>query len=233
MRIAIISDIHSNLQALTRALELVDELGVDEIYCLGDIVGYGANPNECVELVRERVTTCVMGNHDLAVVDPAQAEFLDINGRAAAEWTSRVLAEDHRKFLAELPLMVCTDLATFVHSSPGEPSSWRRIDTLDAAAPEFQRFDTPLCFTGHTHVPFVCGEDLTTTEVKRGMKFLISVGSVGQPRDGDARLSFGLFDVGRWEYRNVRVEYDVERSAEVIRRAGLPAALADRLARGI
>lgn len=105
-------------------------------------------------------------------------------------------------------------------------------DTLDAAAPEFRRFDTPLCFTGHTHVPFVCGEDLTTTEVKRGMKFLISVGSVGQPRDGDARLSFGLFDAGRWEYRNVRVEYDVARSAEAIRRAGLPGALADRLTRG-
>lgn len=233
MRIAILSDIHSNLQALTRALEVIDELGADEIYCVGDIVGYGANPNECVALVRDRVARCVLGNHDLAVVDPRTAEYLDRNGRIVVEWTRRVLTEEHRNFLAGLALTVRTQVMTLVHSNPAEPAAWGRIETLEHARPQFAHFDTPLCFIGHTHVPFVCGEDLETMEVRRGMKFLVNVGSVGQPRDGESALSFGVFDDGVWEYRNVRAEYDIGQTAEAIRRAGLPSALADRLNRGV
>jgi len=233
MRIAILSDIHSNLQALTKALEVIDELGADEIYCLGDIVGYGANPNECVGLVRNRVTKCVLGNHDLAVVDPLTGGYLDKNGKIAAEWTRRILAEEHRNFLAGLPFTVHTEVMTLVHSNPAEPATWRRIETLEDARPQFAHFDTPLCFIGHTHVPFVCGEDLETMEVRRGLKVLVNVGSVGQPRDGEDALSFGVFDDRTWEYRNVRVAYDVGRTAEAIRQAGLPGALADRLTRGV
>lgn len=233
MRIAILSDIHSNLQALTKALEVIDDSGVERIYCLGDIVGYGANPNECVELVRSRAAASVMGNHDLAVVDAEQAEFLDAHGRAAAEWTRRLLSPENHEFLSRLPFLERIEHATLVHSAPAEPSAWKRIGTLEDARPQFAHFDTPLCFIGHTHVPFVCGEDLRTMEVRRGMKFLVNVGSVGQPRDGEPRLSFGVFDDAVWEYRNMRVEYDIAGSAEAIRRAGLPVGLANRLSRGV
>lgn len=233
MRIAILSDIHSNLQALNRALELVEELGADDIYCLGDIVGYGGNPNECLEIIRGRVSKCVLGNHDVAVLNPSGARYLDKHGVETAAWTQGILTAENRKFLSGLEYVVQTDALTLAHASPGNPNAWERIVSLEHAAPQFGHFNTPLCFIGHTHIPFACGEDLKTFRVKRGLRFLVNVGSVGQPRDDNPQLSFGFFDTESWEYRNIRSDYDVEGSAESIRERGLPPPLAERLFRGI
>ncbi|RPH36385.1 metallophosphatase family protein, partial [bacterium] len=148
MRIAFISDIHSNLQALTQALSIIDERGASQVYCLGDIVGYGGNPNECVDLVRERASLCVLGNHDMAALDPATAEFFSKPGRIAVEWTHTVLTPDNARFLASLPYSAATDICTLVHASPLDPRQWQYVLSLQVARPQFQAFSTQLCFIG-------------------------------------------------------------------------------------
>ncbi len=232
MRIAVISDIHSNIQALTQALSIIDERQVDKIYCLGDIVGYGGNPNECLDLIRERASLCILGNHDLASIDPANAEFFSRPGRIAIEWTHSVLTPDNANFLSSLPYTASIDICTLVHASPLDPEQWQYVLSLQVAKMQFPAFPTQLCFIGHTHVPAVCGEDLKTFVLKKEKRFLINVGSVGQPRDGNPQLSFGLLDTGTWKYENVRASYDIDKAAQAIRSMGLPSTLAARLYQG-
>jgi predicted phosphodiesterase len=232
MRVAILADIHSNLQALSKAFSIIDRSRIDEVYCLGDIVGYGANPNECVELIRSRATHCVLGNHDLAAVDPSNAEYFTKPGRIAAEWTHKTLAINHLEFLSTLPLTLETPVCTLAHAAPAHPQRWDYVLSLQSAKVQFSAFTTPLCFIGHTHVPSVCGESLRTFTFKKGMRFLINVGSVGQPRDGNPQLSFGVFDSDLWTYQNIRADYDIAGAAAAIRSRGLPAVLAERLFRG-
>ena len=233
MRLAIISDIHSNLEALSKALELIDEESVNEIVCLGDVVGYGADPNACVELVRARCRVVLRGNHDAAAVDPANAESFTRNAKIAAEWTRRQLSEENRKFLETLPYLERREGILFVHSSPYDPQSWYYVlseEDLDAA---FRSFSEQICFIGHSHFPGVFSVDGPVKSISRDMRCLINVGSIGQPRDGNPRLSFGVFDTESWEYRNIRSEYPYQVAAEKIIRAGLPRALADRLSMGM
>ncbi len=232
MRIAVISDIHSNLQALTQALTLIDKRGVDKIFCLGDIVGYGGNPNECLDLIRKRVDVAVLGNHDLAALDPAHAEYFSKPGRIAVEWTHSVLSKENAQFLSSLPYTAKSDVFTVVHASPLEPDQWQYVLSLQVAKLQFPAFSTRVCFIGHTHVPAVCGEDLKTFVLKKDKRFLINVGSVGQPRDGNPMLSFGLFDTEAWKYENVRGNYDIDKAAQAIRSQGLPSTLANRLYQG-
>jgi diadenosine tetraphosphatase ApaH/serine/threonine PP2A family protein phosphatase len=229
MRVAILSDIHSNLQALTKALAIIDRSQIDEIYCLGDIVGYGAHPNDCVNLVRERARYCILGNHDLAALDLSFARHFNKPGRLAASWTHKSLTKENCDYLHSLPYRITLDSCTLVHASPDRPEAWQYILSLSLAAKQFKTFTTPLCFIGHTHVPFVCGEDLTTFTFKPGMRFLINVGSVGQPRDGNPQLSFGIFDFDAQSYENIRSDYDVEAAAAAINKVGLPPILASRL----
>lgn len=233
MRIAILSDIHSNLQALIKSLSLIDELHVDEIYCLGDIVGYGGNPNECVDLVRKLVSKCVLGNHDLAALDTSQADYFTRHGRIAAHWTHDVLTTENTEFLSKLPYRIEIPPATLVHANASEPELWSYVFSLQDAAPQFENFTTPLCFIGHSHVPSVCGEDLKTFSFKSGVRFLINVGSVGQPRDHNPQLSFGLLDTDAWTYENIRADYDIGEAAQAILDNGLPRALAQRLFNGV
>ncbi len=233
MRFAILSDIHANVQALERALEEVRKRNADEIYCLGDIVGYGANPNECVTLVRERATKFVLGNHDLAALDTSVAEYFTRDGRIAAEWTHSVLTTENAQFLSALPYCLEIPPATLVHANAGSPEIWNYIISLEDAQPQFDHFQTTICFIGHTHIPFVCAEDLKTFEFQKGQRFLINVGSIGQPRDHNPQLSFGIFDSEAWTYENVRLSYDVASAADAIRKAGLPRFLADRLFKGV
>jgi len=233
MRLAILSDIHSNLQALIQAFSLIDTLRIDEVYCLGDIVGYGANPNECTDLIRKRAAKCVLGNHDLAALDTSHAQSFTTHGRIAAEWTHGVLTKENYDFLSSLPYVVESTLFTLVHASPGMPQQWHYILSLEDAAPQFKHFATQLCFIGHTHVPFLCGEDLKTFRLKQGIRALINVGSVGQPRDGNPQLSFGVLDTDAWTYENIRADYDIQTAAEAIIARGLPDFLAQRLFRGV
>ena len=233
MRLAILSDIHSNLQALTTALKFIDDNGVDEIYCLGDIVGYGGNPNECVELVRARANLTVLGNHDRAAIDPSEADYFTKPGKIAAAWTHKTLTSENLAFLKSLPLITTTPLSTLAHASPQQPENWIYVLSLPVAERQFKHFSTKLCFIGHSHVPVVCGEDLKTFAFRKGVRYLINVGSTGQPRDGNPRLSFGLLDSDVWSYHNIRLEYDAESAAKQIEQVGLPSVLGKRLLQGI
>ena len=232
MRIAVISDIHANLQALTKSLSIIRNLGVDVIYCLGDIVGYGANPNECVELVQRHATHTVLGNHDHASLFTDYAVYLPSDGGKVAHWTNKILTDDNRNYLVNLKYRIETDLCTLVHASPDRPEFWFYIDSLEDAGPQFDHFNKTICFAGHTHIPFVCRDDLQEFTLTRNGRFLINPGSVGQPRDGRPQLSFGFIDTENWEYKNFRFSYDIDGAAEAIRKNKLPKSLARRLYSG-
>ena len=233
MRFAIISDIHSNFEALSTGLEAIEKEDVDEILFLGDVVGYGANPNECVALVREHCSVVLLGNHDLAAVDLSVAEQFNSHARVAAHWTSEKLSAENRKYLEGLPYTAVVGEMLLVHASPFEPEEWHYIISELDAERMFHHFGEPICFVGHSHLPGVFAESTAGQDVHRGERFIVNVGSIGQPRDGNPDLSFGIFDSERWEYRNIRLAYDVERAARKIRDAGLPPVLADRLFRGM
>lgn len=234
MRIAVLSDIHSNLEALRRALTGIDQAGVDAIYCLGDVVGYNADPAACVDLVRERCAEVVQGNHDAAVATGDHVRELPPDGQAAARHNRARLSEDQLDWLAGLPLTLTVDNCTLVHATPDTPTAWTRLTTYPAAQDQFAHFDTDLCFIGHTHVPAVMADRLGILQVRRGHRFLVNVGSIGQPRDQTPKLSLGLFDTEAFQYRNVRLRYDIDRAAQKIRDdADLPNRLAHRLHEGL
>lgn len=233
MRLAIISDIHSNLEALTRALLVIDQHHVDEIYCIGDVVGYGANPNECLDLVRERCSVILLGNHDKASVDLFEAADFTLHARLAIEWTARALANRHKEFIRSLPLTAQLDDLFFVHASPYQPEQWHYvISDMDTEA-AFECFTQRLCFIGHTHVAHVFPEEQSTQDRKGAPRAIINVGSIGQPRDSNPKLSFGLIDTVDGNYQNIRTEYDNRTAAQKIIQAGLPRILGERLLRGV
>ena len=232
MRIAVISDIHSNLQALQAAFSIIDAAHTDAVYCLGDIVGYGASPNECLDLVRSRSSIVLRGNHDHAIIDPELTKTFSKPGRKASEWTRKHITPKNLEYLTSLPFRADTEICTLAHSSPLGPEEWRYVVSLDIAQDQFTAFSAPLCFIGHTHIPVVCGEDLRTFTFRRGIRMLINVGSVGQPRDGNPQLSFGMFNSETWEYTNVRSDYDIDGAAKAIKDAGLPTVLGNRLYEG-
>jgi predicted phosphodiesterase len=234
VRIAILSDIHSNLEALTRALEGIESAGVEAIYCLGDVVGYNADPAACVDLVREHCAGIVRGNHDAAVAADAAVDALPADGQAAARHNRQCLSDEQIAFLADLPLTLTVENCTFVHATPDAPTAWTRLTTYPAAQAQFDHFDTDLCFIGHTHVPAVMADTLGVFQVREGHRYLVNVGSVGQPRDQNPKLSFGLFDTDTFDYHNVRLSYDVDGAAQKIRDAdALPNRLAARLHEGL
>jgi predicted phosphodiesterase len=253
MRFAIISDIHSNLEALQKALEIIDEKEIEEIVCLGDLVGYGANPNECIELTRKRARCVLLGNHDQAAFDLSQTEHFNRHARTAAYWTNQTLTPENLEYLKGLPFRHVIDDLTFVHASPRDPEQWEYVFSAHEAKSNFESFQTRICFVGHTHIPGVFPEDLKLQKSRvtqltphqgsdnrsdRGQlaqetRYIINVGSVGQPRDGNWKLSFGVFDTSAWTYDLVRSEYDVQAASEKILAADLPRFLADRLLVGI
>lgn len=233
MRIAIISDIHSNLEALTKALMVIDQNNIDQILCLGDVVGYGANPNECLDLVRERCSAVLLGNHDKASVDLVEAAEFTIHARLAIEWTARILSDEHKQFIQNLPLTSRLDDLFFVHASPFEPERWHYVLSDSDAELAFDHFTERLCFIGHTHVAGVFPEDRSSPQHQNGPRAIVNVGSIGQPRDGNPKLSFGIIDTAEGAYRNVRTVYDIKTAAEKIIKAGLPRVLGERLMRGI
>jgi predicted phosphodiesterase len=233
LRLAILSDIHSNLEALARALESLEGAEVDAIYCLGDIVGYNADPAQCVDLVREHCAGVVRGNHDAAVATDEAIDALPPDGQRAARHNRNCLSDDQRSYLASLPPTMTVENCTFVHATPDAPAAWKRLTTYPAAQQQFEYFDTDVCFFGHTHVPAVMADTLGVFQVRRGHRYLINVGSVGQPRDQNPKLSFGLFDTDTFEYRNVRLSYNIDGAAQKVRDTdALPNRLAERLHTG-
>jgi diadenosine tetraphosphatase ApaH/serine/threonine PP2A family protein phosphatase len=240
LRYAIISDIHGNLEALLAALEVIDDMAVDSIVCLGDIVGYGANPNEVVEIVRGRVDAIVMGNHDSAAVEPSEEVYFNSWAVQAIRWTRDVLTDDNVEYLASLPLESLLDDVRLVHASPSEPEKWRYVLSPQAAAREFTTYDESFCFIGHSHVPMIVlrsevgSSELLDGEVAlpAGARVLMNVGSVGQPRNGDPRACFAVLDLDDRSARLERVSYDLHTARAKIIEAGLPRFLGDRLLLG-
>jgi predicted phosphodiesterase len=233
MRIAVISDIHSNLEALIKTLEIIEQHSVDTIVCLGDIIGYGANPNECIELVQRRCDIVIKGNHEEAVLDITKAEHFTQNARSAILWTLNQITEENLVYLRSLSFVHRSSEALFVHASPCEPAEWNYIFEEDAAANAFHCFSEPLCFIGHTHMPAIFSTNGLAPEITKDERYLVNVGSVGQPRDRNTQLSFGLFDTDPWTYENIRAQYDVETTVKKILNTDLPARLGQRLLMGV
>jgi putative phosphoesterase len=233
MRIGIISDIHSNLPALEAAWARLGELKADIIYCLGDTVGYGPSPNECLAIVRERCAVVLKGNHDSGLVGETPLSDFNKYGLKAIQWSQKVVTKENLEYLKSLPFTSVQNGITLAHASPHQPEEWTYVLTLRAAKDGFTAFSTNLCFIGHTHVPVIIGEDGSINRYKNGGRFLINVGSIGQPRDGNPKSAFGLLDTENGSYELIRVEYDAEKVAKAIDDAGLPDFLGKRLIQGI
>ena len=237
MRYAIISDIHSNLEALTTVLVEIGKQNVDEIICLGDVVGYGANPDEVAELVRSEAKYTVRGNHDDALFSDTTFSSINSFAKLAITYNSGLLSDQNKEWLRDLPMSHKLDKILLVHACPSEPKSWKYIFTKAEAEVELSSFEEKICLIGHTHMPVVfslkdTGGISSSSEGMGHVKELINVGSVGQPRDGDNRASFGIVDTGNFTYSNFRVEYDYRTAADKIIAAQLPGFLAERLHKG-
>jgi len=226
LRWGIISDIHGNLEALEAVLESIRSAGVDKIICLGDIVGYGADPNRCTDIIRERVEFAVIGNHDHAALGLTSVAYFNQYAREAALWTSRELNQENRDYLLGLAFEVKQDGALFVHSTPENPEEWNYIFSYYEARYHFTKFEEQVCFIGHSHVPVRFNEEGSARRI-------INVGSVGQPRDHNPKSCYYIYDSETNEGDWVRVEYDIQKAADKIRNAGLPRILADRLFKGM
>jgi putative phosphoesterase len=233
MRIAVISDIHGNLEALQRVLERIQAEKAQTIICLGDVVGYGPFPNECIALVRKECEFTICGNHDAGVVGTHAITAFNNEGRIAIEWTRPRLTEANMSFLKELPLARVSYDITFVHASPRKPTGWEYIATWRLAALMFGHFETGTCCIGHTHIPVIVSAEGEMNAFHPGQRHLINPGSVGQPRDGIPHASFALLDTDAPSASIIRVKYDIASTANAIRKAGLPEFLARRLSYGI
>jgi diadenosine tetraphosphatase ApaH/serine/threonine PP2A family protein phosphatase len=242
LRAAVLSDIHSNRQALEAVLATVEEAGVDEVWCLGDMVGYGADPDACTALVRERSSICLAGNHDLAVLGAIDIKTFSEGAAAAVEWTRGNVGEETLDFLGALDPSGRRGEVGLFHASPRDPV-WEYVLATDQAEAGFQAMEERVGLIGHSHIAlfFVCvpgdrpayaqgaqATDEAEVELADG-RWLLNPGSVGQPRDADPRASWLELDTKAWTARWHRVEYDIEGAAEAIRAAGLPASLAERL----
>ncbi len=242
MRIAIVSDIHGNRQAFEAVLDAIEDSECAEMWCLGDLVGYGADPDACVELARRHAAICLAGNHDLGVLGELPLEMFSRGAALAAEWTQRTINEDTRRYLASLEPALQDEQVGLYHASPRDPI-WEYVLAplqadlcLDVQAHR-------VCLIGHSHVALsFCrpgGASATgqkrvdEEELKLGEgEWLVNPGSVGQPRDGDPRAAWLELDLDRWVAVYRRTEYDIAGAGAAIRAARLPDSLAERLEYG-
>ena len=242
LRVAALSDIHGNLYALEAVLAAVEADNPDEIWCLGDVVGYGPRPNPCCRLVAEGARIGLAGNHDLGVLGLLDLDEFSYDAAFSARWTREVLTDESRTYLEGLPSQAKVDGAELFHGSPTDPV-WDYVLTLDGALDALNMTEAPVVLVGHSHAALAITLDGssvdgglapagTEIDLTRG-RWLLNPGSVGQPRDGDPRASYLLldFDSGTASFR--RVPYPVERTQAEIRERKLPEALAERLARGV
>ena len=243
MRALILSDIHSNLKALSRVVvDASDRGGFDVIWCLGDVVGYGPDPRDCVQLIRHYDFLGVAGNHDFAAVGKRGYDDFNYAAKAAIRWTTRQLSDEETDFLANLPPVVNAEPFTMVHGSLRGPVDEYLLDP-DAALATLKLLQTPYCLVGHSHMPFICRENqgspvfsqFTEDEVfSLGQeRLIINPGCVGQPRDGDPRPSYAIYDSSAQTIQRHRVTYSIETTQEKMRKVNLPEYLIERLTRGV
>ena len=239
-QIAVISDIHGNLQALESVLKAIDERGIDTVYCCGDLVGYGAHPNECVALIQQRAIPMVIGNHDYAALDLIDSSSFNSVALQALNWTHQALTPESVSFLTVQPMRISFGDIMLVHASPSSPERWNYILSIADARENFACFEETVCFLGHSHQPFTIeqkGEQLVCPshhimEFAEGSKCLVNVGSVGQPRDNNPDAAFAVYTPAQRRIEIVRVAYDIQAAQQAILAQGLPQLLAIRLSAG-
>ncbi|GJQ57682.1 MAG: metallophosphoesterase [Candidatus Scalindua sp. AMX11] len=235
MKKIVISDIHGNMEALNRVWEYIDTVeGEREIICLGDTVGYGPNPAECMEMIGLRTDKICLGNHDYAMVSNELDYQINQYALEAIEWTRDKLDDGLRNSIREFSEQIDGDNVLYVHASPDNPMEWKYISNKRDAESSMKKMDKSLCFVGHSHIPgvytdYALHRKKRGTELSREGKSIVNVGSVGQPRDGSPLLSFAVFDDVEWSVEIVRLEYDVGKTMGKMERAGLPLFLAQRL----
>jgi diadenosine tetraphosphatase ApaH/serine/threonine PP2A family protein phosphatase len=239
MRYAILGDIHSNLAAFEAVLSDGDARGgFDKIWCLGDVVGYGPDPNECIYRLRQFEHVCVAGNHDWAAIGKMDTADFNPVAAQACQWTAQQLTAENIEYLKNLPLGVCQEDVTMVHGSPREPI-WEYILSVEGAQENFAYFETSYCLVGHSHVPLIF-ELVDSKAVYRmfpegaeselgKIRMIINPGGVGQPRDGDPRASYALYDTDTRTVHHYRVEYDIQATQKKMEEQGLPMPLIMRL----
>ncbi|HEX75556.1 MAG TPA: metallophosphoesterase family protein [Dehalococcoidia bacterium] len=239
MRYAILGDIHSNLAAFQAVLRDIDiRGGFDKIWCLGDVVGYGPDPHECIGLLCQCEHLCVAGNHDWAAIGKIDTSDFNPDAARACRWTGQQLTKEDIDYLQNLPLSLCQDDFTLVHGSPREPI-WEYLLSIQAAQDNFAYFKTAFCLVGHSHVPLVF-ECIDNAAVYREFpneanltlgesRLIINPGGVGQPRDGDPRASYAIYDVEARIIYHYRVDYDIAVTQRKMEERGLPLPLILRL----
>ena len=239
MRYAVIADIHSNLEALDVVLEDTRNQKCTHYCCVGDVVGYGANPKECLNIVRDMGMPCVKGNHDEYC--SSEEDLIGFNPHAAeaVNWTRRHLMPEDRLWLRELKFVRLVASFSMVHATLDGPQRWGYVFDKLAAAASFTYQNTSVCFFGHTHVPVafirdsvVRGGTYSKFKVEPGRKYFVNVGSVGQPRDGNPKAAYVVYDLDEGTIELRRLDYDIPKAQKKILAAGLPPRLADRLAIG-
>ncbi len=244
MRYAIIADIHANLAAFTAVLDDIERRGgVEELWCLGDVVGYGPDPHQCIELLRQHKHVCVAGNHDWAAIGKLALSDFNPDAAAACRWTAKQLKAKDVVYLEGLPLVIEKEDFTLVHGSPRQPI-WEYLLSLSGAKENFAYFKSPFCLIGHSHVPLVFkhGEtgdcsfipfspDIGLVLGKR--RLIINPGGVGQPRDGDPRASYAICDTETKMMRLYRVPYDIGDTQNRMVKHNLPLRLVARLSQGL
>lgn len=242
----VFSDLHSNLESLTRFIEISETIPHDRKVCLGDIVGYNTDPNECVDWVRDNVDIVLAGNHDYAVVGKMDTAYFNSYALKACLWTRGVLTKKNAEYLSSLPLKREQDGVLWVHSSPYEPEEWHYVNNKYDGEDNFPHFDGQWCFLGHSHKPVILEKHpggvveavyggavhFWEYELKPDCRYIINVGSLGQPRDGIPAPCFVIFDSDKGTVAFQRFDYDVPRTQEKIRAQKLPVFLAERLSAG-
>jgi len=241
MNILVISDIHANLSALQAVLQ--DAGKVDAVWCLGDIIGYGPKPNECIELIQEQPNLiCLLGNHDAACIGELNVATFNREARIAVEWTQSVLSKGNIKFLQERPQIEVIDNVTLAHGSPREPV-YEYILDVRSARENFDFFENDFCFIGHSHLPLIFTKNSAEDKVSLSFpqqhqiiqlkpRSIVNPGSVGQPRDRDRRAAYALFDPEEQTWAYQRIEYDIQTTQEDMRTVNLPDRHIERLSGG-
>ncbi len=237
MRYAIFADIHGNLEALQTAIEYTQKHRLNQILCLGDSVGYGANPNECLEWTLQHAELHVIGNHEAAVIHEKIREKFTVSAREAIEWTSERLRPELIAKIHDLSYLQIDGSITLAHGTPHSPEEFHYLFDESDACKSFLALRTALGLVGHSHVPsFFSEKEKTGGRLKEGVlklkkseRYLLNPGSIGQPRDRDPRLSFGILDESELTFEIVRLSYDNKKASEKILAEGLPASLAYRL----
>ena len=241
MKFALLSDIHGNYEALTQVLHDLENQKVDKVHCLGDVIGYGADPVACLETVSKHCDIKLMGNHEYAALGLVSTDHYNTAAKESSEWTKAQLSDNELSLIADFEMSRSFDNFYFVHASPFEPDQWRYIIAPNAAIEGFMHFDGKICFNGHTHLPqiFIEQEDaLPRCQIGHDFlpapenRYIINVGSVGQPRDNDNRACYLIFDTDEYEVIYRRVEYDIATTQTKMAELQMPELLINRLAIG-